>query len=99
MKRIGRVGALVAGLLAGLAWFRSKSQTRRMGDSALLLDDSATPAPYGLSPLQEPPVFEEDESGRPFTALADLDARESLVSAAGKPGTIDEMRSGGRGGT
>lgn len=90
VKRTGRTGAVIAGSLAGLAWLRSRVKKRRTGDGALLLDDSATPAPYPLSQLHESPGFEVDESGRPFATVEDLDAPGRGVSAPSRPSTIDE---------
>ena len=95
MKKIVRAAALIGGVLAGLAWFRSKKQKRDAGEGTLLLDDSATPAPYALSPLQERPVFEADEHGRPFATVEDLDARDDSVSVGSKPLTIDESKAEG----
>jgi len=92
MRRNSRIlvySAIGLVILLLLAWFGASNKNARTADSAMLLDESATPAPYGLTRLQERPVFQIDDRGRPF---AMIDDRSDKVLTDDNPLTIQELR-------
>jgi hypothetical protein len=64
----------------------------RMHTGATLMDDSATPARYGLTKPQELPLFGTDEFERPFAMADDREDRGEKERVAGKPLTIRESK-------
>jgi hypothetical protein len=85
---------LVVGLITLLlpACFEASDKEKGTADSAMLLDESATPAPHALIRLQERPVFQVDERKRPFAAIEDLADRSDKIRVGDKPMTIRESK-------
>jgi hypothetical protein len=77
MKKNSRILAYSATgliiLLLLFAWFQANNNNAGTADNAMLLDESVTPAPYALIRLQEQPVFQIDDTGKPFATIDDLD--------------------------
>lgn len=61
-------------------------------DSAMLLDESPTPAPHALIRLQERPVFQKDDKMGSFAMMNDLDYIGDKIQAYDEPLTIRESK-------
>lgn len=59
-------------------------------ESAMLLDESPTPALHALIRLQERPVFQMDDKKRPFAMVSDSDDKSRKIKVKDKPLTIQE---------
>lgn len=60
--------------------------------SAMLQDESPTPALHALIRLQERPVFQMDDKKRPFAMVSDSDDKSRKIKAKDKPLTIQESK-------
>jgi len=96
MKKNSRILAYSATgliiLLLLFAWFQASNKNAGTADNAMLLDESVTPAPYALIRLQEQPVFQIDDTGKPFATIDDLDDRGDKVLTDDNPLIIQELR-------
>lgn len=61
-------------------------------DSAMLLDETFTPALQSLIRLQERPVFQMDDKERPFAMINDLEYSSREIRAKDAPVTIRESK-------
>jgi hypothetical protein len=79
MKKTGRILAyslvVMAIVLLLFAWLRANNKVVETDGIAMLLDESATPAPFALSNLQEEPIFQTDDTGKQFATADDLEDR------------------------
>lgn len=74
-----------------LVCFYASNKNAGAVDTAMLLDKSATPAPYALIRLQERPVFQIDDRERPFAMIDDLDDRSDKTRVSDNPLSIQEL--------
>ena len=95
MKNNSRIFAYSAAglilLLLLFAWFQASNKNAGTVDKSMLLDESVTPAPYALVRLQEQPVFQTDDTGKPFATIDDLDDRGDKTLTGDNPLTIQEL--------
>ena len=85
----------VAGLVILLllfAWFQILNKNEGTAGSAMLQDESVTPAPYALIRLQELPVFPIDDTGKSFATMDDQEDRSGIDSTDDNPVIIQELR-------
>jgi hypothetical protein len=91
---------LSAGLAAATArWWLGAKRAGRGDPQVLLLDDSASPAPFALSLLQETPQFGQDQSGKPFAMIEDQNVRREGGLTAATPMTLSESEPDASGAT
>lgn len=67
---------------------------KRSKKAAILMDDSAIPASFGLTTPQELPPFGIDEAGSSFAMADDREVRRVKKKATRKPLTIEESKPG-----
>ena len=93
MKNNKKLAYSIIGLIILLllfVWFQTRNKNMGSTDNGMLLDESATPAPYALIRIQEQPVFKIDYTGKPFATMEDIDDRSEKFLIDDSPLIIQE---------